>query len=216
MTRSEIRQRIELRQSSIRDFMLCGKLFQYRHLEGIEPKTRSVKALNGSALHLLMFWLHSGEWDMDVANMYPTAFAQYEYSSDESHIPVRYQKDREADIKAFTDVAIEIIDGYRNRPENRESQMLFQEVMFRVKILGELFTGTIDAIRRLPDGKIELLDYKSNAIRPNVNAVEADIQLNLYSAASLWGEFKIGDDWISPRILPDYSSIYYLPAQHIR
>ena len=216
MTRSEIRQRIELRQSSIRDFMLCPKLFEFRHLEGIEPKTRSAKALNGSALHLLMLWLHNGEWDMDVANMYPKAFAHYEYSSDEGHIPVRYEKDREADIKAFTDVAIEIIDGYRNRLENQGSQMLFQEVMFRVKILGELFTGTIDAIRRLPDGKIELLDYKSNSVRPNVHAVSADIQLNLYSYSSLWGEFKVGDEWIKPHILPDYSTIYYLPAHKIR
>jgi len=216
MTRSEIRSRIRLRQSSIKDFMLCPKLFQYRHLDGIEAKTRSAKMLNGSALHLLLFWLHHGEWDMDVENMYPKAFAHYEYSNDEGHIPVRFKKDREADLKAFTATAVEIVDGYRRRPENKKSTMLFQEVQFRVKILSELYEGTIDGIRQLPGGKIELFDYKSNAIKPNVHAVRADIQLNLYTYACLWGQFKIGDGWISPHILPDYSSIYYLPAHKIR
>ena len=216
MTRSEIRSQIRLRQSSIRDFMLCGKLFEYRHLDGIEAKTRSAKTLNGSALHLLMFWLHNGEWEMDVENMYPKAFAHYEYASDESHIPVRFYKSREEDLKAFTAIAVEIVDGYRRRPENAESTMLFQEVKFRVKILGEMYEGTIDGIRQLPDGKIELFDYKSNAIRPNFHTVAADIQLNLYTYAARFGEFKVGDDWIKPRVLPDYSSIYYLPAHKIR
>ncbi|MBT3631607.1 MAG: hypothetical protein HN995_00035 [Candidatus Marinimicrobia bacterium] len=217
MTKSEIRSRIQLRQSSLKDYLLCPKLFEYRHLKGIEAKTRSAKTLNGSALHLLMFWLHHGEWDMDVENMYPKAFAHYEYSSDESHIPVRFTKDRETDIKAFTATATEIVDGYRRRPENKLSRMLYQEVEFRVTILSETFTGTIDGLRELPDGKIELFDYKSNAIRPNVHAVAADIQLNLYSYAAMWGEFKVGvDEWIKPHILPDYSSIYYLPAHKIR
>jgi RecB family exonuclease len=216
VTRAEIRSQVRLRQSSIKDFMLCPKLFQYRHLDGVEAKTRSAKMLNGSALHLLLYWLHHGEWDMDVENMYPKAFAHYEYSSDESHIPVRFQKERETDLKAFTATAVEIVDGYRRRQENKESRMLYQEVEFRVKILGELFEGTIDGIRQLPDGKIELFDYKSNAIRPNVHAVAADIQLNLYSYSAMWGEFKVGDDWIKPRILPDYSSIYYLPNHRIR
>ena len=216
MTRAEIRQQIELRQSSLKDFMLCPLLFKFRHLDGIEPKTRSAKALNGSALHLLMYWLHNGEWGLDVENMYLKAFVHYEHASDESHIPVRFQKDRETDIKRFTDTAIEIVDGYRKRPENKLSRMLYQEVQFRVKILSETFTGTIDGIRQLPDGKVELFDYKSNAMRPNIHAVAADIQLNLYSYAAMWGEFKVGKEWIKPRILPDYSSIYYLPAHKIR
>ena len=216
MTKAEIRSQIRLRQSSIKDFMLCGRLFQYRHLDGIEAKTRSAKTLNGSVLHKLMYDLHTVDWDMDVETAYPKAFVYYEYESDESHIPVRFQKGREADLKAFTATAVEIIDGYRRRPENELSTMLFQEVLFRVKILSETYEGTIDGIRRLPDGKIELFDYKSNAIKPNVHAVAADIQLNLYTYASLWGEFRIGDEWISPHILPDYSSIYYLPAHKIR
>jgi len=216
MTRSEIRSQIRLRQSSIRDFMLCGKLFEYRHLDGIEAKTRSAKTLNGSALHMLMYDLHNRDWDMDVESAYPKAFAYYEYESDESHIPVRFQKGREADLKAFTATAVEIVDGYRRRLENKKSTMLFQEVRFRVKIRSELYEGTIDGIRQLPDGKIELFDFKSGAVRPNVHAVAADIQLNLYTYAARFGEFKVGDDWISPRILPDYSSIYYLPAHKIR
>lgn len=216
MTRAEIRSQIRLRQSSIKDFMLCPKLFQYRHIEGLEAKTRSAKMLNGSALHMLMYDLHNGDWDMDVESAYPKAFAYYEYESDESNIPVRYQKGREEDLKAFTATAVEIVDGYRRRPKNKLSTMLFQEVQFRVKIRSELYEGTIDGLRQLPDGKIELFDFKSNAIRPNVHAVAADIQLNLYTYAARFGEFKVGDEWIKPHILADYSSIYYLPAHKIR
>ena len=216
MTRAEIRSQIRLRQSSIKDFMLCPKLFQYRHLDGIEAKTRSAKTLNGSVLHKLLYDLHNDDWDMDVKSAYLMAFAYYEYDSDESHIPVRFYKSREDDIRAFTATAVEIVDGYRRRSENKLSTMLFQEVQFRVRILGEMYEGTIDGLRQLPDRKIELFDFKSNAIRPNVHAVAADIQLNLYSYAARFGEFKVGDDWIKPRILTDYSSIYYLPAHKIR
>jgi len=216
MTRSEIRSQIRLRQSSIKDFMLCPKLFEYRHLERVEAKTRSAKTLNGSVLHKLLYDLHNEDWDMDVESAYLKAFAYYEYESDESHIPVRFYKSREEDLKAFTATAVEIVDGYRRRPENELSTMLFQEVQFRVKIRSELYEGTIDGLRQLPDGKIELFDYKSNAIRPNVHAVAADIQLNLYTYAARFGEFKVGDEWIKPHILADYSSIYYLPNHRIR
>lgn len=216
MKRQEISDQIRISQSSIKCYLLCPKLFELQYLKGLEPKTRSAKMLNGSALHMLMYDLHNGDWDMDVETAYPKAFAYYENESDEDHIPVRFQKDRETDLKAFTATAIEIVDGYRRRPENKASKMLFQEVPFRVSIYSELYEGVIDAIRQLPDGKIELLDYKSNAIRPNVHAVRADIQLNLYTYACLWGEFKVGDEWIAPHILPDYSSIYYLPSHRIR
>jgi len=216
MTRQEIREQIRLSQTVLKDYLLCPKLFEYRHLERLEPKTRSAKALNGSAIHLLMYWLHHGEWDMDVANMYMKAFGHYEFAGDESHIPIRWQKDRDTDLNVFISAAIEMIDGYRNREENQKSRILYQEVPFRVKIRGELFEGVIDAIRQLPDGKIELLDFKTNAMRPNEHAVKADVQINLYSFGCRWGEFKVGGEWISPHILPDYSSIYYLPAHKIR
>ncbi len=44
MTKSEIAKSIELRQSTIKDYLLCPMMFKYRHIEKLKPSFRNLAA----------------------------------------------------------------------------------------------------------------------------------------------------------------------------
>ncbi|MCP3684253.1 MAG: PD-(D/E)XK nuclease family protein [bacterium] len=214
MTKSEILQSIELRQSTIKDYLNCPLMFRFRHIDKISPEHRHPAALHGSTLHKLIYMIHDSNWDMDVAEHYHEIFEGFEFDEN-SDVLVKWN-DREKDLAVFEVNAVEVLDGYRKHEANREAQVLYSEQQFRVKIGGYLFTGTIDQVRKNPDGTIELIDFKSSKQRPAIASVQQDWQLNLYAYALKYGEFKTNNKWIKPKLNPDYCSVYFLRAHEIR
>ncbi len=214
MTKSEILKSIELRQSTIKDYLNCPLMFRFRHIDKIKPEHRHPAALHGSTLHKLIYMIHESKWDLKVVEHYREIFEEFEFNEN-SDIPVRWN-DREKELAAFEANAVEILDGYRNSKENREAQVLYSEQKFRVKIGGNLFTGTIDQVRKNQDDSIELIDFKSSKQRPALASVQQDWQLNLYAYALKYGEFLTQDKWIKPKLHPDYCSVYFLRAHEIR
>jgi RecB family exonuclease len=216
MTKSEIANTIELRQSTIKDFLLCPMMFKYRHIEKLKPSFRNPAALHGSTLHKLIEWIHTINWNLDVSKFYQEVFAYFEYCKpDEKDIPV-FWKDRSSELASYEANAIEILDGYRRRPENQNAKVIYSETEFRVKIASYTFTGTIDQVRENEDGTTELIDFKSGKNMPSVAYLHNDWQLNMYLYALKFGELKINEQWIKPNLLPTYSSWYFLRGHEIR
>ena len=216
MTKNEILQSIQLRQSTIKDYLNCPLMFRFRHLDKMSPEFRNAAALHGSTLHKLLYMIHLDKWNLDVTRYYRDIFEYYELENgNESLIPVIWDK-REEGLAAFEENAIEILDGYRNRTENRDALILYSEQSFSVKIAGYIFTGTIDQVRKNIDGTIELIDFKSGKQQPNQVAIHNDWQLSLYQYALQHGEFEINGEWFNPNIKADYSSIYFLRNHEIR
>ena len=215
MTKQEILNTIELRQSTLKSWLNCPLLYKFRHIDGLEPEFRYPAAIHGSALHLVLKWLHEGEWDGDLEKLYIKALNHYLYAEDDSHIPIRWKKDKESDIAALTRNAVEILENYRSKSYNRNAVVLFSEAQFRVSILGYLFTGTLDQVRKNEDGNIELLDFKSSVQRPNIYAVQNDLQLKLYAYALKYGELLADGIWVKANLLVDHSSIYFLRAHEV-
>ena len=123
-----------------------------------------------------------------------------------------FWKDRNTEMAAYEANAIEILDGYRKRPENQNAKVLYSETEFRVKISGYIFTGTIDQVRENEDGSLELIDIKSSKRFPPVAYLHNDWQLNLYLYALRFGELKVTDRWVKPKLLPTYNSWTATPA----
>lgn len=216
MTKREILQTIQLRQSTIKDYLNCPLMFRFKHLDKIPPEFRNPAALHGSILHKLLYLIHESKWNMEVSHYYREIFDEFEHNQGfESNIPVRWE-DRDKELAAFEQNAIEILDGYRRKPENREAIILYAEQPFRVKLAGQIFTGTIDQVRRNSDSSIELLDYKSGKQQPNPIAIRNDWQLSLYQYALQYGEFEIAGNWLKPGLKADFSSIYFLRAHEVR
>jgi len=190
-------------------------MYKYRHIDKLEPSFRYPGTVHGSALHLVLSWLHEGLWNGDLRSLYTKALNYYLYSSDEEHIPVRWQGDMGKDIEALKVNAVEILENYRSKGYNKDTIVLFSEVQFRVKILGYLFTGTIDQVRKNPDGSVELIDFKSSKMRPNQFAIPNDLQLTLYAYACKFGELLVDGIWVKPNMLVDSVGIYFLRAHEV-
>ena len=215
MTKQEILKTIELRQSTLKTWLNCPLMYKFRHIEKLEPAFRYPGTIHGSALHLVLSWLHAGQWRGDLRALYTKALNYYLYASDEEHIPVRWKSDMHKEIEALKVNAVEILENYRSKLYNQDALVIFSEVQFRVKILGYMFTGTIDQVRKNPDGSIELLDFKSSKMRPNQYAIPNDLQLTLYSYAIKFGELLVDGIWVKPNMLVDSVGIYFLRAHEI-
>ncbi len=215
MTKQEILDTIELRQSTLKTWLSCPLMYKYRHIDKLDPAFRYPGTVHGSALHLVLSWLHAGEWKGDLRALYTKALNYYLYASEEEHIPVRWKGEIGKEIEALKTNAVEILENYRSKAYNRDALVLFSEVQFRVKILGYLFTGTIDQVRKNQDGTIELLDFKSSKMRPSQYALPNDLQLTLYAYACKFGELLVDGIWVRPNMLLDSVGIYFLRAHEV-
>jgi RecB family exonuclease len=202
MIKQEILDTIELRQSTLKTWLSCPMMYKFRHIDKLEPAFRYPGTIHGSALHLVLSWLHEGQWKGDLRALYTKALNYQLYASEEEHIPVRWKGDQVTEIEKLKLNAVEILENYRSKDYNRDALVLFSEVQFRVKI-GYLFTGTIDQVRKNLDGTIELLDFKSSKMRPNHYAIPNDLQLGLYGYALKFGELLVDGIWFKPNMLVD-------------
>jgi len=214
-TKAEILKTIELRQSTLKTWLSCPLMYRFRHIDKLEPAFRYPGTIHGSALHMVLKQLHEGEWNGDLRALYTKALNHYLYASDEAHIPVRWKGDMHPEIEKLKANAVEILENYQSKDYNKNAVVLFSEVQFRVKILGYEFTGTIDQVRKNPDGSFELLDFKSSAQRPNHYAIPNDIQLTLYSYACKFGELLVDGLWIRPNLQFSSVGIYFLRAHEV-
>ena len=215
MTKAEILETIELRQSTLKTWLSCPLMYKFRHIDKLEPAFRYPGTIHGSALHMVLKQLHEGEWNGDLQSLYTKALNHYLYASDESHIPVRWKGDMHKEIEKLKANAVEILENYRSKDYNKNAVVLFSEVQFRVKILGYEFSGTADQVRLNPDNSVELLDFKSSAQRPNHYAIPNDIQLTLYAYALKYGELLVDGIWVRPNMLVDSVGIYFLRAHEV-
>jgi len=216
MTKQEILDTIELRQSTLKTWLNCPLMYKYRHIDKLEPNFRYPGTVHGSALHLVLAWLHEGEWKGDLRALYTKALNFYLFASPEEHIPVRWKRDMAKEIEALKVNAVEILENYRSKAYNQDAVVLFAEVPFRVKMPGGYhFTGTIDQVRKSVDGSIELLDFKSSKMRPNQYAIPNDLQLTLYAYAIKFGELLVDGIWVKPNMLVDSVGVYFLRGHEV-
>ncbi|MBU1936419.1 PD-(D/E)XK nuclease family protein, partial [bacterium] len=207
-----------LRQSTIKDYCFCPKLFQYRHIDCIPPAFRNASAVHGTIVHTILSQLHTQNWDLDPRQAYLELLDYEEHHSDEAYIPVYWKGDRNAEVEKFTDEAVSIIDSYRSKDYNQKAKIILVEASFTVKLgrAGE-FTGTIDQLREHDDGSYELIDFKTSEFPPDQAFLDCDYQFGIYAYALWKGRFQMPDDSTKIlRIRPDKLTItWYHLRDHI-
>ncbi len=208
--KAEVLERIQLRQSTIKDWLSCPLMFRFRHVEGLKPAYRNVAALHGSALHGAIHQLHTHGYKTDLKKLYRETFK--DAMNQDPEIPIHWKKSKQADMDGLEDNAVEILTGYRNWEENHLCQVLYSEVQFKVKIGGFDLTGTIDQVRINSDGELDLVDLKSGMQRPNAISLRRDWQLSLYAYALKYGLLLINGSCVRVRLSVDRAVIYHLRA----
>ncbi len=208
--KAEMLERIQLRQSTIKDWLSCSVMFRFRHVEKKRAAHRSVAAIHGSALHLAIDRLHKLKLTGDVREVYKVALL--EVLALESDIPVAWKKSKEEDMQNMEGHAFEILTGYCDWEENRACELAFSEVQFKVKVGGYELTGTIDQVRYNSSGELDLVDLKSGMQRPRAVSLRNDWQLSLYAYALKYGWLLINGKWVRVRLSVDRVVIYHLRA----
>ncbi|MBL7123255.1 MAG: PD-(D/E)XK nuclease family protein [Candidatus Marinimicrobia bacterium] len=208
--KAEMLERIQLRQSTIKDWLSCPLMFRFRHVEKLKPAYRGVAAIHGSALHLAIHKLHALEFKGDVRELYRDALQ--EVMVQDSDIPVAWKKSKEVDMQGMEDHAFEILTGYGDWEENRNCKLQYSEVRFKVKVGGYELTGTIDQVRYNSSGELDLVDLKSGMQRLRAISLHNDWQLSLYAYALKYGWLLINGSWVRTPISVDRAVIYHLRA----
>lgn len=96
--------------------------------------------------------------------------------------------------------ADQMIDAYLKWEDSTKNTLVETELPFEVKIGEITFTGRIDRLEKNPDGKFEIVDFKSGSSVKSKNKAKIDPQLNIYAKAveKLKGE------------LPAKASLFYV------
>ena len=197
-----------LRQSSLKTYLFCPRSYQLRFLEDKSPQFRNSKALFGSAIHELIRQMHEGDWEMDLLESYRQTFEALE-QGENAEIPIRWQNEV-GERALFGEEAVAMLTGYRDKSYNREAEVLLAEAPFTLSGGKQVFTGTVDQVRRNPDGTIELVDFKTSRFAVNQAFLDVDVQMSLYAAALQQGAFRTDEGLRMLGILPDRCTWYHL------
>jgi hypothetical protein len=213
LRKHEILRRIQLRQSTIKDWLTCPLMFHFRHVEKREPAFIHPAAVHGSALHLAIHEWHKGTYLGPPEQIYASALKRV--LEDNVEHCIKWALSADADLKGMAEHGREILDGYFKADHNRSVSLILSEAPFRMRYGGYFFTGTIDQVRRTPSGEIHLVDLKSSSQRPNTKSLRMDWQLNLYATALRFGEIQIDGIWRRLGLQVDETQIYFLRAHEI-
>jgi len=197
-----------MRQSSLKAYLFCPRSYQLRFLEDTPPTFRNPKALFGSAIHELIRRMHAGEWEMELLEAFRQTFEVLE-QEEEGEIPIRWQN--EAKERAmFEEEAVAMLTGYQDKSYNREAEILLAEAPFTLSVGKQVFTGTVDQVRRNPDGSIDLVDFKTSRFAVSQAFLDVDVQMSLYATALWRGVFRTEGGLRVLGLLPDRCTWYHL------
>jgi RecB family exonuclease len=205
-----------MRQSMIKDYCFCPKLFRYKYVDKTPPAFRNASAIHGIVIHRLLHMTHTEDWTLDASAMYPEVFEFQEQHSDESHIPIFFKNGRDETLAKFTAEATEMLNNYRARDYNREGDVALSESSFTVKIgRAGVFTGTIDQVRRHEHGAYELVDFKTSKFAPDQAFLDTDYQFGIYAYALRHGVFQASDGDLGMLVIPpDKLTITWYHLRH--
>jgi RecB family exonuclease len=179
------------------------------------------KKLGGTAIHRVISEMHSdptGFTTMDLPGIFrcflEEAVEEAESEAGELGVEINWNGDPKSAKAAITEEYGRLLLAYREDPRNQECDILLNEGRFEVLIgipkKGRAFFeffGTIDQVRRLPDGRIGLIDLKSGAEKPTKLSLMLSTELAIYYWAAAYGKFL---DEAFANIHPDFVGIWHL------
>lgn len=141
--------------SVLRDF-----LAQIINPGGVQPGLFGKQAKNETSIPSLneLLAIYEKQWHQDGYN-----------SKEERE---KFKKKGEEALKKF----------YERLKETGRPNTIYLEKMFNMKIGGYLIIGAIDRIDKLPDGTVEIIDYKTGSPKPKIEAPDKR-QLLIYKIA---------------------------------
>jgi len=169
--------------SSLENFKQCPLKYKLSNIDKIkEPKSK--EAIFGTYIHKVLKWFYQKD------PHFPTLDALLKYYRE--YWPKKTEgfewKDPEEE-KSYFKEGLRILEEFYNKNIPHKTSILDLETRFEVVIDENpdkpngkhILTGVIDRIDKLPDGTVEIIDYKTGKRMPSQNALDKNEQLSLYA-----------------------------------
>ena len=169
--------------SRLENFKQCPLKYKLSNIDKIkEPKSK--EAIFGTYIHKVLKWFYQKD------PHFPTLDALLKYYRE--YWPKKTEgfewKDPEEE-KSYFKEGLRILEEFYNKNIPHKTSILDLETRFEVVIDENpdkpngkhILTGVIDRIDKLPDGTVEIIDYKTGKRMPSQNALDKNDQLSLYA-----------------------------------
>lgn len=173
-------EEIRLSYSAITLYERCPFAYRLEYVDGLKPEPSPYLSF-GRTLHAVLQWMY----DRDVPE--PPSLEEVLSRLEECWEEEGYAGEEEEG--SFRRHAREVLTAFYRRNHRDFNLPVALEHRFEVKMDGYVLTGVIDRIDRHPDGRYEVIDYKTNRRLPPLERLRDDLQLPIYQMACMetWG-----------------------------
>jgi len=183
--------------SSLESFKQCPLKYKYSQIDKIkEPKSK--EAIFGTYIHKVLKWFYQKDPNFPTLDALLKYYREYWPRKTEG-----FEWKDMGEEKSYFKEGLRMLEEFYNKNIPHKTSILDLETRFEVVIDENpdkpngkhILTGIIDRIDKLPDGTIEIIDYKTGKRMPSQNALNKNNQLSLYAIGlkSRWPRTKMED-----------------------
>ena len=159
---------LELNYSKIRAYLDCPFLYRYIYVERRFAPQSPYSSL-GLSVHRALASFHANPGDLgDLMAYYEDAWLHQGYSTPQESME-------------FYNRGAEVLEKWWRHFQENRAQVIYSEKSFMFPFEKWRIKGTIDRVDRLPDGKVELIDYKMGFEDRNEWDAAGSLQLGIYA-----------------------------------
>ena len=183
--------------SSLENFKQCPLKYKFSQIDKIkEPKSK--EAIFGTYIHKVLKWFYQKDPNFPTLDALLKYYREYWPRKTEG-----FEWKNSEEEKSYFKEGLRMLEEFYNKNIPHKTSILDLETRFEVVIDENpdkpngkhILTGIIDRIDKLPDGTIEIIDYKTGKRMPSQNALNKNNQLSLYAIGlkSRWPRTKMED-----------------------
>jgi len=181
--------------SSLENFKQCPLKYKLSNIDKIkEPKSK--EAIFGTYIHKVLKWFYQKDPNFPTIDSLLKYYREYWPKKTEGF----EWKDSEEE-KSYFKEGLRILEEFYKKNIPHKTAILDLETRFEVVIDENsdkqngkhILTGVIDRIDKLPDGNVEIIDYKTGKRMPSQKVLDKNDQLSIYAIGlkSRWPRTKI-------------------------
>lgn len=178
----------EVSYSKISAYLYCPEKFRLLYVEGKFVQPTPAISL-GQSIHKTLEDFHSNKYDgpADLFDCYDRLWVNEGFNNPQQTLDF-YNKGRR------------MLENYWETARDMKCEILYVEKDFSFKMGKHRVRGIIDRIDRHPDGRYEVIDYKTHSEMWSRDRIDNDLQLSIYALAC---KESLG-------FSPDTLSLYFL------
>lgn len=164
-------EKLELSYSKLKTYLECPYRYKLVYVRRFHAPPNPYSSL-GHSIHkaLELFYTREGKTLDDLIHAYHDGWEHEGYGDS-------------IQAMEFFERGENILKRFYDNECKQEKQVLFSEKTFKIDLKFCWLRGIIDQIERLPDGTIEVIDYKTHKTMWTKKAVRQDLQLTVYNLA---------------------------------